>query len=211
MPYTRLQRHTALKRKGALQRKANNRNNAQRAIVLRTTHYKKFCDVCFEFYIRWRDNWTDGIDGRKFAQGDYKNYHACHFIPRAALATRYNPMNCHGQSSGHNWAASPNAHAKVRFCFMRQYRDFMERTYGADKVKELEQLGQQTCTRTPMDWQNLSKELYEQARKINAQALSKRLASVYSTGQEQGILDKILNEMKGGTNATGQNQIQEMA
>lgn len=87
----------------------------------------------------------------------------------------------------------------------------MERTYGADKVKELEQLGQQTCNRTPMDWQVLALELYEQAQNINAQALSKRLASVYSTGQEQGILDKILNEMKGGTNATGQNQIQEMA
>ena len=116
MPYTRLQRHTELRRKSGIARKKKARAHAQ-TVSLQTTHYKKFCDICFEFFIRERDRWTDTLDGRRFAQGDYEHYHAAHYIPRQALYTRYDPMNCHGQSSGHNWAASPKASPIVGLLF----------------------------------------------------------------------------------------------
>ncbi len=193
MPYTRLQRHTALKRKGAMQRRRNSINRG-RAIILRTTHYKRFCDICFEFWVRWRDNWTDVLDGRKFAQGDYQHYQACHYFGRGSLSCRYNPMNCHGQSSGHNWAestAAKNVSSLVYDRTMLIYRRFLVKKYGEQAVAELEEESLKPCHRSIPEWQDLSVQLYKQAKKINARALSKRLASVYSKGEEQGILIEI--------------------
>lgn len=194
MPYTRLQRHTALKRKAGITRKKKTRALGQ-SVILQTTHYKKFCDICFEFYIRERDRWTDTLDGRKFAQGDYEHYHAAHYIPRQALFTRYHEMNCHGQSSGHNWAASPKASPVVRHRFMKQYRAWMVKTYGADAVDELEKLGDKIGQFTIPMWMDAARENYEKAHAINAHALSRRLATVYRTGKDQGILEQIFNKI----------------
>lgn len=194
MPYTRLQRHTELRRKLGIARKKKARAHAQ-TVSLQTTHYKKFCDICFEFFIRERDRWTDTLDGRRFAQGDYEHYHAAHYIPRQALYTRYDPMNCHGQSSGHNWAASPKASPIVRHRFMNLYRAWMVKTYGEPAVAELEQRGNQTGQFTIPMWMDAAKENYARAHQINARAFSKRLASVYRTGHEQGILEQIFNKI----------------
>lgn len=194
MPYTRLQRHTALRRKSAITRRKKTRAIGQ-AARLQTTHYKKFCDICFEFYIRERDGWTDTLDGRRFPQGDYEHYHAAHYIPRQALFTRYNDMNCHGQSSGHNWAASPSASPVVRYRFMRTYRAWMVKKYGEKAVDELEELGNKTGQFTIPMWMDKAVETYTKAHEINPRALTKRLASVWHTGHEQGILEQIFNKI----------------
>lgn len=194
MPYTRLQRHTALRRKSAITRRKKMRAIGQVA-RLQTTHYKKFCDICFEFYIRERDGWTDTLDGRKFPQGDYEHYHAAHYIPRQALFTRYNDMNCHGQSSGHNWAASPSASPIVRYRFMRTYRAWMVKKYGKKAVDELEELGNKIGQFTIPMWMDKAVETYTKAHEINPRALTKRLASVWRTGHEQGILEQIFNKI----------------
>lgn len=194
MPITRLQRHTALRRKSAISRRTKART-VGKTISLQTTHYKKFCDICFEFYIRERDRWIDTLDGRVFPWGDYEHYHAAHYIPRQALFTRYNDMNCHGQSSGHNWAASPKASPIVRHRFMNLYRAWMVKKYGEKKVAELETLGEQTGQFTIPMWMDTARETYTKAHNINAHALTKRLASVYRTGKEQGILEQIFNKI----------------
>lgn len=194
MPITRLQRHTALRRKSAIARRKKARSTGQ-AVSLQTTHYKKFCDICFEFYIRERDRWIDTLDGRRFPQGDYEHYHAAHYIPRQALFTRYNDMNCHGQSSGHNWAASPKASPIVRHRFMNLYRAWMVKTYGEPAVAELETLGEKTGQFTIPMWMDTARETYTKAHQINARAFTKRLASVYRTGKEQGILEQIFNKI----------------
>lgn len=194
MPITRLQRHTALRRKSAISRRTKART-VGKTISLQTTHYKKFCDICFEFYIRERDRWIDTLDGRVFPWGDYEHYHAAHYIPRQALFTRYNDMNCHGQSSGHNWAASPKASPIVRHRFMNLYRAWMVKKYGEKKVAELETLGEQTGQFTIPMWMDKALETYTKAHQINARALSKRLASVYRTGKDQGILEQIFNKI----------------
>lgn len=194
MPITRLQRHVALQRKTALTRKKNART-VGKTVHLQTTHYKKFCDICFEFYIRERDKWVDTLDGRKFQYGDYKHYHACHYVPRQALFTRYDEMNCHGQSSGHNWAASPKASPVVRHRFMFTYKEWLKKIYGADAVEQLEERGRQTGQFTIPMWMDAARETYTKAHNINSYSLTKRLESVYKTGREQGILEQIFNKI----------------
>lgn len=197
MPITKLQRHTALKRRAAITRKARTKEKGVQK-HLQTTHYKKFCDICFEFYIRERDGWVDTLDGRKFQYGDFQHYHACHFIPRQALFTRYDPMNCHGQSSGHNWAASPKASPVVRYRFMLSYRAWLVRKYGKQAVKELEERGKQIGQFTIPMWMDCAKEQYERAKSVNEYGIKQRLASVFSTGYEQGILEQILAQITQG-------------
>ena len=190
MPLTRLKRFTELRRKAAISRKQKTHAAGLRT-QLQTTHYKKFCDTCFEFYIRERDRWIDTLDGRKFAWGDYTHYHAAHYIPRQALFTRYDEMNCHGQSSGHNWAASPKASPVVRHRFMRIYKAWLIKKYGKDAVEDLEARGDKIGQFTIPMWMDKARELYIKAHQINGAALTQRLATVYHDGKSQGILEQI--------------------
>lgn len=195
MPITKLDRWTAKQRKIAAAKRATRTEKIARITTLKTSDYKRFCDICFEFYVRWRDRWTDGLDGRKFTPGDYEHYHACHYISRASLATRYLDENCHGQSSGHNWAMSSSAPMLIRQRTERLYTDFMRRKYGQDKIDELARLSTQICRWTAVDWMELSQKLYEKARQINADALNDRLGSVYRTLKEKRILALIMDKI----------------
>ena len=71
----------------------------------------------------------------------------------------------------------------------------MVKTYGVAAVVELEQLGNKTGQFTIPMWMDTARETYAKAHKINARALTKRLASVWRTGHEQGILEQIFNKI----------------
>lgn len=165
--------------------------------TLETKDYKKFCDICFEFYIRWRDGWTDTLDRKRYPVGDYEHYHACHYISRASLATRYDERNCHGQSSGHNWAMSSKAPTLIRKRTEAQYTAFMLRTYGQGTINELESLSTKICRWTIPDWIDKSAELYTKAQNINADALNERLDRIYTTTKEKRVLELIFDKIKG--------------
>lgn len=195
MPATKIGRWTAKQRKISDARRATRTARIQRTTRLKTSDLKRFCDICFEFRIRWRDRWTDGLDGRRYAPGDYEHYHACHYISRASLATRYLDENCHGQSSGHNWAMSSSAPLLIRQRTERLYTDFMRRKYGQATLDELERLSHQTCRWTEVDWLEMARNQYTRARDTNAAALDDRLASIYRTIEGKHILNLILERI----------------
>lgn len=196
MPITNLGRWTAKQKQTTARRNATRRARAERMTHLQTTHYKRFCDVVFEARIRWRDRWTDTLDGRRFSVGDYEHYHACHYIPRGSLATRYMDENCHGQSSGHNWAMSQAAPALIKDRTLRQYTAFIKRKYGDDMPNKLEQLSRTICHWTELDWIDKARELYQKALAMDGNALEARLAQVYRTFQEKRVLELILEKIK---------------
>ena len=68
--------------------------------------YKNFADLCFEVAIRYRDNWTSIISGKKFEEGDWNGLQAGHGVSRQHWATRHNPLNCHAITSGENFHMS---------------------------------------------------------------------------------------------------------
>ena len=68
--------------------------------------YKDFGDLCFEVAIRYRDNWTSVISGKKFEEGDWNGLQAGHGCSRTYWDTRHNPMNCHAITSGENYQMS---------------------------------------------------------------------------------------------------------
>lgn len=78
---------------------------------------------------------------------------------------------------------------------MNLYRAWMVKTYGVSAVVELEQLGETTGQFTIPMWMDTARETYTKAHNINAHALTKRLASVYRTGKDQGILEQIFNKI----------------
>lgn len=196
MPATKIGAWVANQRRIANAKRATRTEKVARITTLKTSDYKRFCDVCFEFYIRWRDRWTDGLDGRKFTPGDYEHYHACHYISRASLATRYLDENCHGQSSGHNWGMSSSAPLLIRQRTERQYMRFMVKKYGRAKVAELEQLSRTICRWTAVDWTDKAGELYKKAHQINADALNDRLTSIYRTIKDKHILSLIMAQIQ---------------
>jgi len=205
MPITRLQRHTALRRKTELKRVTTLRANkkaraAEKKKSLTTSDWKKFCDICFEFYIRWRDNWIDGIDGKIYQPGDYEHYHACHYISRGSLATRYLDINCHGQSSGHNYAMSPKAPTRVRRNMEKLYRAFMIETYGEQEVLELESRENEICRRTDYDWYMQARECFGKAARLDAPRLQERLNKLYKTTLQKRTLELIQQKLSGDYN-----------
>jgi hypothetical protein len=68
--------------------------------------YKNFGDLCFECGVRYRDNWTSVISGKKFEEGDWNGLQAGHGVSRQHWATRHNPLNCHAITSGENFHMS---------------------------------------------------------------------------------------------------------
>lgn len=197
MPATKISRWTAKNKEIQRKRAITRRARVEKMTTLETKDYKKFCDICFEFYIRWRDGWTDSLDNKRYPAGDYEHYHACHYISRASLATRYDERNCHGQSSGHNWAMSSKAPTLIRKRTEAQYTAFMLRSYGQGTINELESLSTKICRWTIPDWINKSAELYKKAQNINADALNERLSRIYTTTKEKRVLELIFDKIKG--------------
>ena len=171
---------------------------AEKKQSITTSDWKKFCDVCFEFYIRWRDNWIDGIDGKIYQPGDYEHYHACHYISRGSLATRYLDINCHGQSSGHNYAMSPKAPTNIRRNMEKTYRAFLVKTYSEEEVRELEALEGKPFKRTDYDWYKQAVECYGKAALLQPARLIERLDKVYKTTLEKRTLELIQQRLAGG-------------
>lgn len=196
MPITRLDKYNRTRKAAHRANLATRRAKAVKRTTLTTPDYKKFCDICFEFYIRWRDNWIDGLDGKHYTPGDYEHYHACHYITRGCIATRYDPDNCHGQSSGHNWAMSQNAPTLIKDRTLRQYTRWMELNLGRETVERLEELSHTITHWTIPDWMDRARELYGQAVEINADGLKDRLNSIYKTIHDKRTLELIMEAIK---------------
>ena len=97
-----------------------------------TSDYKNFSDLCFEVAIRYRDNWTSIVSGKKFEEGDWNGLQAGHGVSRQYWGTRHNPLNCHAITSGENYAMSlGNAQTIMR------YWNYVAKIYGQEVVDTL--------------------------------------------------------------------------
>lgn len=68
--------------------------------------YKNCSDMLFEMGVRYRDNWTSIISGKKFEEYDWNGLQAGHGCSRQYWDTRHAPVNCHAITSGENYAMS---------------------------------------------------------------------------------------------------------
>ena len=94
--------------------------------------YKDFGDLCFEVAIRYRDNWTSVISGKKFEEGDWNGLQAGHGCSRTYWDTRHNPMNCHAITSGENYQMSLGNATTIA-----KYWAAVSMKYGTDVSDEL--------------------------------------------------------------------------
>ena len=94
--------------------------------------YKKFGDICFECGIRYRDNWTSVISGKRFSEGDWNGLQAGHGVSRQHWATRHDPMNCHAITSGENFHMSLGTTSTIA-----KYWRYVSKKYGQDVVDKL--------------------------------------------------------------------------
>ena len=94
--------------------------------------YKNFGDLCFEVAIRYRDNWTSVISGKKFEEGDWNGLQAGHGVSRQHWATRHNPLNCHAITSGENFHMSIGTTTIIA-----KYWAYVTQKYGEKVVDEL--------------------------------------------------------------------------
>ena len=157
-------------------------------ITLTTQDFKKFCDTVFMCYVRFRDGWICTLTGKKFDEGDFSKYQACHFIPKSHLAGRYLPENCHGQSAWCNYQE-----ALGNPVWVARYTDFMTQKYGRKVVEELFALNSVHTTWKMKDWEEKAKEVCILAFSLEngKKNTEKRLNAVYDTLKEQKILDLI--------------------
>lgn len=94
--------------------------------------YKNFSDLCFECAVRYRDNWTSVISGKKFEEGDWNGLQAGHGVSRQHWATRHNPLNCHAITSGENFHMSIGTTTIIA-----KYWAYVAKIYGQDVVDDL--------------------------------------------------------------------------
>ena len=94
--------------------------------------YKKFGDICFECGVRYRDNFTSVISGKRFAEGDWNGLQAGHGVSRQHWATRHDPMNCHAITSGENFHMSLGTTSTIA-----KYWKYVAKKYGQDVVDRL--------------------------------------------------------------------------
>lgn len=94
--------------------------------------YKNFGDLCFEVAIRYRDNWTSIISGKKFEEGDWNGLQAGHGVSRQHWATRHSPLNCHAITSGENFHMSIGTAT-----IFAKYWAYVTQKYGENVVDEL--------------------------------------------------------------------------
>lgn len=191
MPITKLSRKVGLKRKSELKRRTSLAANkkakaAKEKVSLTSSDWMKFCDICFEFYVRFRDNWIDTLDGTIFQPGDYLNCHASHYISREYKATRYIDINCHAQHKDKNYAVSnSNLNMRTRDAARKRYNDWMIQKYGKETIAALHDKAKETCRRTLYDWQILAAELFGQAAALDSIRLQERLESVFSNDPQR--------------------------
>ena len=94
--------------------------------------YKNFSDLCFECGVRYRDNWTSVISGKKFEEYDWNGLQAGHGCSRQYWDTRHTPKNCHAITSGENYAMSiGNSQIIIK------YWEYVAKTYGELCAKTL--------------------------------------------------------------------------
>lgn len=94
--------------------------------------YKNFSDLCFEVAIRYRDNWTSVISGKKFEEGDWNGLQAGHGVSRQHWATRHDALNCHAITSGENFHMSLGTTSTIA-----KYWRYVSKKYGQDVVDRL--------------------------------------------------------------------------
>ena len=94
--------------------------------------YKNFGDLCFEVGVRYRDNWTSVISGKKFEEGDWNGLQAGHGCSRQYWDTRHVPVNCHAITSGENYQMSLGNSATIL-----RYWDYVSKEYGPDIMNNL--------------------------------------------------------------------------
>lgn len=162
--------------------------------------YRELCDYLFETWIRYRDGWKCPLTGKTYAEGDYEHYHACHFIGRRCLATRYLPENCHGQSSWLNYQQSLG-NVKV----IDEYLQFMRVTYGQDTINRLYVLAKGNVRWTMNQWRSKLTELWNQMLSIpnGQQIMEKRFETLYTTTKRRYALERMLTIAGGNVNGQG--------
>ncbi len=94
--------------------------------------YKNFADLCFEVGIRYRDNWTSVISGKKFEEGDWNGLQAGHGCSRQYWDTRHVPVNCHAITSGENYQMSLGNATTIM-----KYWTYVANKYGQHVVDSL--------------------------------------------------------------------------
>lgn len=154
--------------------------------------YRELCDILFETWIRVRDGWTCVLTGLKYEPEDYEHYHACHFISRRILATRYLPENCHGQSG---WLNYQQRLGNVKV--IDQYRRFMYKKYTAKVVKGLYALSRQHTKWKLDDWKTKMAELYQQMLSVpdGQKIIERRFEKIYNTIRRRHKLEQMLKTL----------------
>ena len=154
--------------------------------------YRLLCDILFETWVRERDGWKCVLTSLEYERGDYEHYHACHFISRRILATRYVPENCHGQSG---WLNYQQRLGNVQV--IDQYRRFMYKTYGADTVKYLYGLSRRHTKWNLEDWKAKTAELYTQMLSVpdGKEIIDNRLAKIFDTIGRRYMLEQMLKSI----------------
>ena len=94
--------------------------------------YKNFADLCFEVGVRYRDNWTSVISGKKFEEGDWNGLQAGHGCSRQYWDTRHVPVNCHAITSGENYQMSLGNATTIM-----KYWTYVANKYGQHVVDSL--------------------------------------------------------------------------
>lgn len=88
--------------------------------------YKNFGDLCFECGVRYRDDWTSVISGKRFEEGDWNGLQAGHGCSRQYWDTRHIAVNCHAITSGENYQMSLGNPTTIL-----KYWKYVEEKYGS--------------------------------------------------------------------------------
>jgi len=195
MPITKLDRWNQHCKTIQGKQNMTRRANTPRPGALTSLDYKKFCDTCFEMWIRWRDGWQSVVSGRAYPW-DYTKIHAGHYFGRGSLNTRYDPRNCHAITSQENYWQHLGKQDEII-----KYHDFMLRTYGQETLDELREMSQTLSHWSIPDWMDKARELHTQSFAYNPRETKSRLDAVYRTIKEKLVLELIIETItKGETN-----------
>lgn len=194
MPRTKLGMQVAKRKKDYQSRVATRKKNIiESCPTPQWQHYRQLCDYLFETYIRYRDGWKCVLCGKQHRIGDYEHYHACHFISRRILSTRYDPINCHGQSS---WLNYQERLGNVKV--IDEYLTYVREKYGVEEVKRLYSLAKTHTVWNLSQWIQKARELYIQPSDQVpgwSQIIDGRLKALYNTTKKRFLLEQMLNSM----------------
>ncbi len=113
------------------------------------TYWKNQADKWFSEFIRLRDSDDEGIatcitSGRRM---HWRDLDCGHYISRAKQATRYDEMNCHAQSKGHN---------RFQGGHFLEHGRRIDELYGKGTAEMLGTKALMQCRRTVMDFRILA-------------------------------------------------------